>query len=173
MKDKETTSKFLNRTTIMIAGVLFLLLSAVVLLWHGNANSMQATPALVAQVYFDGEYRIADGEWQKIVKGNHISSTEGDVTLRGNFHMLTPDGEYVGIYSDNIPIALYTNHINLTFYEGENAPFIIDVENPLYGDSACRITGLILPSAPGGVTMTMVTHPAILAGMVSISTVEG
>ena len=121
----------------MIAGVLFLLLSAVVLLWHGNANSMQATPALVAQVYFDGEYRIADGEWQKIVKGNHISSTEGDVTLRGNFHMLTPDGEYVGIYSDNIPIALYTNHINLTFYEGENAPFIIDVENPLYGDSAC------------------------------------
>ena len=137
MKDKETTSQFLNRTTIMIAGVLFLLLSAVVLLWHGNANSMQATPALVAQVYFDGEYRIADGEWQKIVKGNHISSTEGDVTLRGNFHMLTPDGEYVGIYSDNIPIALYTNHINLTFYEGENAPFIIDVENPLYGDSAC------------------------------------
>ena len=113
------------------------MLSAVVLLWHGNANSMQATPALVAQVYFDGEYRIADGEWQKIVKGNHISSTEGDVTLRGNFHMLTPDGEYVGIYSDNIPIALYTNHINLTFYEGENAPFIIDVENPLYGDSAC------------------------------------
>ena len=138
MKDKETTSQFLSRITITIAGVLLLLLSAVVLLWHGNANSMQAMPALVADIYFDGEYRIADGEWQKIVKGNHISSTEGDVTLRGNFHMLAPDGEYVGIYSDNIPIALYTNHINLTFYEGENEPFIIDVENPLYGDSACH-----------------------------------
>ena len=138
MKDKETKSQFLSRTTITIAGVLLLLLSAVILLWHGNANSMQATPALVAEVYFDGEYRIADGQWQKIVKGNHISSTEGDVTLRGNFHMLAPDGEYVGIYSDNIPIALYTNHINLTFYEGENEPFIIDVENPLYGDSACH-----------------------------------
>ena len=123
---------------LQVIGAIFILLLALVLLWHGNANSMQAMPALVAQVYFDGEYRIADGEWQKIVKGNHISSTEGDVTLRGNFHMLTPDGEYVGIYSDNIPIALYTNHINLTFYEGGNESYIIDVENPLYGDSACH-----------------------------------
>ena len=138
MRGKGTKSRFFKSTTITFAGVLLLLLSAVLLLWHGNANSMQATPAMVAQVYFDGEYRIAGGEWQKIVKGKHISSTDGDVTLRGNFHMLTPDGEYVGIYSDNIPVALYTNHINLTFYEGGNEPYIIDVENPLYGDSACH-----------------------------------
>ena len=136
MNDKETKSRFLN---ITIAGVLLLLLSAVILLWHGNATSNQAMPALVAQIYFDGEYRIADGQWQKIVAGEHISSTEGDVTLRGNFHMLAPDGEYVGIYSGDVPIAFYTNHINLTFYEGENEPFIIDVENPLYGDSACCV----------------------------------
>ena len=139
MDSKETKFSFINKTMLWIVGILVVLFLAVVLLWHGNANSMQAMPALVAQVYFDGEYRIADGEWQKIVKGNHISSTEGDVTLRGNFHMLAPDGEYVGIYSDNIPIALYTNHINLTFYEGKNEPFIIDVENPLYGDSACHV----------------------------------
>ena len=138
MSKKETKSRFLKATTLAIVGVLLLLFTAVLLLWYGNANSMQAEPALVAGVYFDGEYRIADGEWQKIEKGKHISSTEGDVTLRGNFHMMAPDGEYVGIYSDSIPIALYTNHINLTFYEGENEPFIIDVENPLYGDSACH-----------------------------------
>ena len=125
-------------TTLAVVGVALVLFAAVILLWHGNANSMQATPALVAQVYFDGEYRITDGEWQKIEKGKHIPSTEGDVTLRGNFHIRTPDGEYVGIYSDSIPIALYTNHINLTFYEGENEPFMMDVENPLYGDSACH-----------------------------------
>ena len=125
-------------TTLAVAGVVLLLFSAVILLWHGNANSMQAMPALVAQVYFDGEYRITDGEWQEIEKGKHIPSTEGDVTLRGNFHIRTPDGEYVGIYSDSIPIALYTNHINLTIYEGENEPFLMDVENPLYGDSACH-----------------------------------
>ena len=138
MKDKATKISFLNATALASAGVLLLLLSAIALLWHGNANSMQAMPALVAQVYFDGEYRIADGEWQKIVKGNHISSTKGDVTLRGNFHMLAPDGEYIGIYNGDIPIALYTDHINLTVYEGENEPFVMEVENPLYGDTACH-----------------------------------
>jgi hypothetical protein len=138
MKIKETKFSFINKTTLWAVGVIVVLLLAVALLWYGNANSMQAMPALVAQVYFDGDYRIGDGEWQKIVKGGHISSTEGDVTLRGNFHMLTPNGEYVGVYSDDIPIALYTNHINLTFFEGENEPYIIDVENPLYGDSSCH-----------------------------------
>ena len=138
MSKKETKSRFLKATTLTIAGVLLLLFAAIILLWHGNANSMQAMPAMVAGVYFDGEYRIADGQWQKIEKGKHISSTEGDVTLRGNFHLVAPDGEYVGVYTDSIPIALHTNHINLTFYEGENEPFIIDVENPLYGDSACH-----------------------------------
>ena len=138
MDSKETKFSFINKTTLWIVGIFAVLFLALVLLWHGNATSNQAMPAMVAQVYFDGEYRIADGQWQKIEKGKHISSTEGDVTLRGNFHLVAPDGEYIGIYSDSIPIALYTNHINLTFYEGENEPFIIDVENPLYGDSACR-----------------------------------
>ncbi len=126
-------------TTLTIAGVLLLLLSAIILLLHGNSTSNQAEPALVAQVYFDGEYRISDGPWQKIVKGNHIPSTEGDVTLRGNFHMLTPDGEYVGVYRGDTPIALYTDHINLTLYEGENEPYVIDMENPLFGDSLCGV----------------------------------
>ena len=138
MDSKETKFSFINKTTLWIFGIFAVLFLALVLLWHGNANSMQAAPAMVAGVYFDGEYRIADGQWQKIEKGKHISSTEGDVTLRGNFHLVAPDGEYVGVYTDSIPIALYTNHINLTFYEGENEPFIIDVENPLYGDSACH-----------------------------------
>lgn len=138
MGNKETKFSFINKTTLCIVGIFAVLFLALVLLWHGNANSMQAAPAMVAGVYFDGEYRIADGQWQKIEKGKHISSTEGDVTLRGNFHLVAPDGEYVGVYTDSIPIALYTNHINLTFYEGEKEPFIMDVENPLYGDSACH-----------------------------------
>ena len=138
MDSKETKFSFINKTTLWIVGIFAVLFLALVLLWYGNANSMQAMPAMVAGVYFDGEYRIADGQWQKIEKGKHISSTEGDVTLRGNFHLVAPDGEYIGVCTDSIPIALYTNHINLTFYEGEKEPFIIDVENPLYGDSACH-----------------------------------
>ena len=120
-----------------VIGTIFILLLALLLLWRGNATSNQAEPAMIAQVYFDGEYRIADGPWQEIAEGKHIPSTKGDVTLRGNFHMLTPDGEYIGIYSGDMPIALYTDHIGLTFYEGENEPYVMDTENPLYGSSAC------------------------------------
>ena len=139
MNGEKTKSRFLNMPILIVAGILLLLLAAVILLWHGNATSNQAFPALVAQVYFDGEYRIADGKWQKIVAGEHIPTTKGDVTLRGNFHMLTPDGEYVGVYNGDMPIALYTDHINLTFYVGENEPYVMDIENPLFGDSACGV----------------------------------
>ena len=137
-ENKYITCKF-NWSYLRVVGIVFILLFGVLLLWHGNANSMQAQPAMLAQVYFDGEYRIADGPWQEIVEGQHIPSTQGDVTLRGNFHILTPDGEYIGIYSGDIPIALYVDHISLTFYEGENEPYVMDAENPLYGDSACGI----------------------------------
>ena len=139
MKDKTNKVRFGSRTTITIAGILLLLLFSVILLWHGNATSNQAVPAMVAQVYFAGDYRITDGEWQKIVEGEHIPATKGDVTLRGNFHMLTPDGEYIGIYDGGLPIALYTDHIHLTFCEGRNEPYAMDIENPLYGDSACGV----------------------------------
>ena len=124
---------------LQVIGTVLIFLLALALLWRGNATSNQAVPALIAQVYFDGEYRIADGPWQEIVEGEHIPATKGDVTLRGNFHMLTPDGEYIGIYSGDMPIALYTDHISLTFYEGENEPYVMDIENPLYGSSTCGV----------------------------------
>ena len=137
MDVKKVKSRFLNFTSLKTAGIMLIILLAVSLLWHGNANSMQAMPAMTAGVYFDGEYRIADGDWQTIVKGQHIPSTDGDVTLRGNFHIVTPDGEYAGVYSGETPVALYTDHINLTIYEGENEPYFVDTEHPLYKDSGC------------------------------------
>ena len=91
----------------------------------------------MAQVDFEGEYRIGDGEWQTIVAGEHIPATKGDVTLRGNLHMRAPDGEYVGVYRGDVPVALYTNHISLTICEGENPPHILDMENPIFGKSSC------------------------------------
>lgn len=46
MREKETGSRFFNMTTLTIAGVLLLLLSAVILLLHGNVTSNQAIPAI-------------------------------------------------------------------------------------------------------------------------------
>ena len=128
---------FLSNAGLQVTGVLILLLLGLLLMWLGYTNSNQAISAIAAQVRFYGEYRIGDGGWQEIIEGKHIPATQGDVTLRGNFHLLTPDGEYVGIYSGDTPIAFYINHINLTFYEGENEPWVMDTENPLFGESAC------------------------------------
>ena len=149
MQNRKNKLQLFQSTHIQIAGILFLILLALSLLWFNNANSNQAIRAMVAQVRFYGEYRIDKGPWQEIEEGTHISSTKGDVTLRGNFHMLTPDGEYIGIYRGDLPIALYSNHISMTIYEGENEPFIIDIENPLYGSSACGVywSGYFLTSS--------------------------
>ena len=130
----------INKLHLLIAGVLSLVLLAVCLLWFNNSTSMQSTAPLVAKVSFEGDYRIGDGEWHEIKEGEHISATKGDVTLRGNFHMWAPDGEYVGIYRGEMPIAFYVNHINLTIREGENEPFVVDIEDPRYGDSVCGVT---------------------------------
>lgn len=138
---KPVNSRFQpNKSLLTILCFLLLFLGAISLLWSGKASSNQAISALVAKVYFDGEYRIADGPWQKIVSGQHIPSTKGDVTLRGNIHMLTPFDDYVGLYGRELPVAFYTNHINLTISEGENSPVVMDIENPLFKDSACGIT---------------------------------
>ena len=129
----------MKKSYLQVAGIVLLLMLAVFLVWFNNSNSMQSMPSLIGSVYFDGEYRIGDGEWQQIVEGKHIPSTEGDVTLRGNFHMLDPNGGYEGVYRYEIPIAFFLDHINLTFYEVGSEPYIMDTENPLYGDSVCGV----------------------------------
>ena len=139
MHSKKTKFDFLNKTTLIIVAILLMILSAIILLWQGNKNSLQSVPATPARIYFAGKYCIGDGEPQDIVAGEHIPSTKGDVTLRGNFHMLTPSGEYIGVYSGNALIAFYTNHINLTFIQNGGQPYVIDHENPLFGASACGV----------------------------------
>ena len=130
------------------SGILILILLAALMMWFNNVNSTQAVSAAIAKVRFYGEYRIGDGQWQKITEGKHIPASKGDVTLKGNFHMLTPDNEYVGVYRGELPVAFYANHINLTIYEGENEPCVMEIENPLYGSSSCSEywTGYVLSS---------------------------
>ena len=139
MENSKHKFQLFQSARIQVAGILLLIFLAALMLWFNNINSMQAISAISAKVQFYGEYRIGDSQWQEIAEGQHIPATKGDVTLRGNFHMLAPDGEYIGIYRGDTPIAFYTNHINLTILEGENDPFVIDMENPLYGTSACGV----------------------------------
>ena len=126
------------RSILPIIGIVLVIISSILLLWQGKANSSQAVLPTPANVYFVGEYRINDGEWKEIKNGEHISSTKGDVTLRGNFHYSSPSGEYIGVYTGKTPIAFYTDHVNLTFNQGGTS-YVIDHENPLYGESACGV----------------------------------
>ena len=63
----------LRHSYLQAIGIVLILFLVGLLLWHGNINSRQATSAIMAQVRFEGEYRIADGPWQKIVDGEHIT----------------------------------------------------------------------------------------------------
>ena len=126
---------------LQVAGVLLIIFLASLLLsfllWFNNSTFVQSMQPLISDVYFEGEYKIEDGEWQPIVKGQHIPATEGDVTLRGNFHELDPEGAYVGIYRGEIPVAFYTDHVNITFYEVGCEPFVLETEDHLFGDFSC------------------------------------
>ncbi len=138
LKDK---FKKINQSNLLIVGVLLLVLLAVSLLWFNDRTSVQAESTLRIEVYFEGEYRVADGPWMTYVEGEHIPATKGDVILRGSLYKRY-EGESLGIYNrDDMPVAFYTNHINLTFFEvdemGEKNSLVIDSENPLFGDSNC------------------------------------
>ena len=148
MPNAKNRLQIFKSSYLQVAGILVLIIFAALMMWFNHVNSTQAISATVAKVRFYGEYRIGDRQWQEITEGQHIPATKGDVTLRGNFHMLTPDGEYVGVYRGELPVAFYSNHISLTIYEGSNEPFVMDIENPLYGSSACSKywTGYMLSS---------------------------
>ena len=81
MADFKNKFQKITKSQMRVVGVLFLVLLAVGLLWFNNSNSAQAEAAMIAEVYFDGDYRIADGEWQPIVKGEHIPATNARLAI--------------------------------------------------------------------------------------------
>lgn len=122
---------------LQVTVVMILLSFFAMLLWFNKVNNRQAASAIMAKVRFEGQYRIGDGRWQEIDETKHIPSTKGDVTLRGNFHMYAPDGEYIGVYNDDIPVAFYTDHINMSFNYPDGQRRNLDMENSLFGVSSC------------------------------------
>ncbi|MBQ1207179.1 MAG: histidine kinase [Lachnospiraceae bacterium] len=146
----KTSIHSIIRSHLQITGVFLLLLLAAFALWFNNTNSNRSIGATMAQLRFEGEYRIGNGQWQAIEEGKHISATKGDVTLRGDFYLYAPDGEFIGLFGRNVLVAFYTDHINLTFREGEGESYVIDSENPLLGVSACGVDWTAHSFSSGG-----------------------
>lgn len=140
----------IEKTHLAFLGVLLLIMLAVFLLCFNNVTSNQAEETTAAKLYFDGEYRIANGEWQPIEAGKHIPTTKGDVTLRIHFHLMDPDGNPLDDTERIAPIEFYTDHIGLTFYSGGKPVHELDNENPKIGEAACGETWTMFPVKTGG-----------------------
>lgn len=128
-----------NKHVVFIsASILVIFFFSIFFLWIGSHNSTQAKSPLIVGISFQGEYKIGDGEWQPIINGEHISSTKGDVTLRGTFQMHSPENnEPLGTFFADLPVHLYLNHIGgyAILPDGEIFPF--DTEHEYFGEDAC------------------------------------
>ena len=170
---KSNIFKF-KKSYLPIIGIAALILLAAFMLWFNNNNSLQSMPSFVGQVRFEGEYRIGGGEWQPIKEGEHITTNKGDVTLRGRFLEYNPLGEYVGIYnSDSLPIAFYTNHINLTFsVSGKEGSMPTEVEHPLFGNSHCGAEWLYVDFFESGLVERPEYDPEVEYQPAELPTIE-
>ena len=79
-----------KKNVIFASLILFFVLAGVMLI-DAVANNSQSEFAIIPDIKLVGEYKIADDEWKPIVEGEHISSTKGDVMLRGYLEILNPE----------------------------------------------------------------------------------
>lgn len=127
----------LKKMPFAIIGIISVLAVMFLLLWVNIANSQQSFPAFYPKIYFSGEYKLADGQWNTVKARQHIPATKGDVMLRGQFHMVAPSGEYLGVAEKGVLLAFYLNHIHLTVEEEGQAPHNMDIESSYAGEGMC------------------------------------
>lgn len=137
MQGNKQLQKAWKKIPFAIIGIISVLAVMLLLLCGNITNSQQSIPALYPNIYFSGEYRLADGPWNTVKAGQHIPATKADVTLRGQFHMVAPDGEYIGVAGEGVLLAFYLNHIQLTVEEEGQEPHNMDIESSYAGEGMC------------------------------------
>ena len=124
---------------IFIGICIFLLVTVLsFFIYTGRDYGSQAMNALYLSAEFQGEYKVAEGEWQPYVKGKHIPADKGDVTLKGNFQLFVPTtGEIVGNAPEGVILAFYFNHIGGEVSENGEKFRPFDAESNLIGEDLC------------------------------------
>ena len=113
---------------------------------------------MVAGVSFQGEYKIGDGDWHTVIKGQHIPANQGDVMLRGIFLMHNPEnGEVIGPLAPGNTVSLYFNHIGGTAILPSGGKIVFDAENDQIGEDACAAIWGSVPSM-GEEPLTIILH---------------
>ena len=137
-KIKQMQNKW-KKIPFVVVGISVVMAVMLLLLVDSVTNSQQAWSASVLDLYFEGQYRVGDGDWQPVEAGKHIPATQGDVTVRGRFHLAFPDGEYVGEATAGTLVALYINHIHVTVQEPGEPDYVCDVESAYAGKGMCGV----------------------------------
>ena len=137
-------AKVLKKIPWLTVGILCLFLLLGLLMVKGTRNNSQALMPTGADIRFEGEYSIDGGVWNPIVEGQHIPATRGDVTLRGRFHLYTPDGEYYKPAGKGTYVALCLDHVSATVYESGVEPTVFYHETPAVGESGCGEMWVVL-----------------------------
>lgn len=137
---KGVLNKKITARHIIAACIILLLAYCFFFLLDGIGNSSQSQSSLVAGVRFEGEYKIGDGNWQVIKQGEHIPSTQGDVTLRGTFVMINPStGEPLSNVKAGTSISFYCNHVSIQIPIENVGTIKLDCENDRIGEDACAV----------------------------------
>lgn len=113
---------------------LALIIVVTIITFVNNHNSVSATPLSVT---FNGEYRTDDGQWHKITSESRIPALQGDVTLKGGFEAITPDGENIGSLKNGWIVLFNLDHIGGEIYIGGECVHIFDSENKKIGAFTC------------------------------------
>ena len=143
---KEMKIKNKKQNLIIVSVLLFLVLSCAMLI-DAVLNSSQAEWAIIPDIRLVGEYKIGDGEWQPIAQGEHISSTKGDVRLKGVLEILDPETDEVFGPVEKGSLMLFTfNHINLALTDNDEIIYVCDTENPALGEDFCGDTCFVVES---------------------------
>ena len=141
-------------------GWLFLIIVCMVSLAVISINPSKAIPASTLTASFSGEYKIDTGEWQTIPEDGHISATKGEVTLRGKFNVLLPDGEFLTDNPEGFFFNFYCNHISVKIKVGVET-VVFDTEHPQIGANACGAmwSAYYFPESSDGITEIVITNP--------------
>lgn len=146
-----------NKPIIFIyASIIAVFIFSLFFLWEGSENSLQAQTPMIAGISFQGEYKIGDGDWKEFTEGEHIPSTQGDVTLCGIFKMHHPtSGEIIRTLSAGQTVSIYLNHIGGYVVLNGGGKIVFDAENEILGEDACAELWGSFPS-PGDTPITIV-----------------
>ena len=103
-----------------------------------QGKSTQSTDAYIFDVALDGEYRIADGDWQPLSNSKHISSTDKTVELKGVFKYYdSQTGEEICAAENGTVISFYLDHLKATVKDSKGNVWVSDSENEQIGKSSC------------------------------------